>query len=210
MKDETVQEMTQEERLTAIAYQFVQLYERWSEDRQVAAKQGADIAEFVKLFAEQVENFEALETNVRKTLITSIQGAMTQSAKAVGDEIRRAANQTLEEVNQRLLMTVGRAEKAIDDTQRHAQSISWFAVMGLLVLPIITSLLIVWLLVPKPTLPLTNGQLNLLSNGYRLNQVWDKLSKKEQDHLLKLSDDAQKQERQQQAKLDSAQNDAQS
>ena len=149
MKDETVQEMTQEERLTAIAYQFVQLYERWSEDRQVAAKQGADIAEFVKLFAEQVENFEALETNVRKTLITSIQGAMTQSAKAVGDEIRRAANQTLEEVNQRLLMTVGRAEKAIDDTQRHAQSISWFAVMGLLVLPIITSLLIVWLLVRR-------------------------------------------------------------
>jgi hypothetical protein len=33
------------------------LYERWSEDRQAAAAQGADMAELVRLFTLQVESF---------------------------------------------------------------------------------------------------------------------------------------------------------
>ena len=194
MSDETAQEMTQEERLTAIAYQFVQLYERWSEDRQIAAKLGADIAELVRLFTEQVENFEALETNVRETLIASIQRAMTASAKTVGDEIRQAATRTLEEVNTRLLTTVAKAERTIADTRQYVKSTFWVAIAGWIALPIITSLLIVWLLMPKPTLPLSNDQLNTLNDGHTVDWIWSKLSKKEQNSILKLSDDAQKQE----------------
>ena len=163
MSDETAQEMTQEERLTAIAYQFVQLYERWSEDRQVAAKLGADIAELVRLFTEQVENFEALETNVKEALIASLQRAMTASAKTVGDEIRQAATRTLEEVNARLLTTVAKAERTIADTRHYVKSTFWVAIAGWIALPIVSSLLIVWLLMPKPTLPLSNDQLNTLN-----------------------------------------------
>ncbi len=65
---EQEESLTPSEQLEAILFQFVNLYERWSEDRQVAAKQGADIAKFVKEFAEQVEHFENIEEFVRQQL----------------------------------------------------------------------------------------------------------------------------------------------
>lgn len=43
--------LTPEEHLEAILFQFVNLYERWSEDRQKSAKQGSDIEKLVKQFS---------------------------------------------------------------------------------------------------------------------------------------------------------------
>ena len=52
---------------------------------------------------------------------------------------------------------------------------------------VITSLFIVWLLMPSPKLPLTDDQLNTFYNGQFFNEFWSKLSKKEQDHLTNLA-----------------------
>jgi DNA-binding ferritin-like protein (Dps family) len=57
--------LTSEEHLESILFQFVNLYERWAEDRQVTAKQGADIAKFIKEFAGHVNDFALLEEKVR-------------------------------------------------------------------------------------------------------------------------------------------------
>jgi hypothetical protein len=52
---------------------------------------------------------------------------------------------------------------------------------------IVTCLLLVWLIIPKPTLPLTNSQIMNLHSGQLTNKVWPKLSKKEQQHWLDLA-----------------------
>lgn len=184
-------ELTQEERLTAIAYQFINLYERWSEDRQIAAKQGADNAELVKLLTEQVKNFEAIESKVREFLVASINHSAVKAAKTVGDEVKKAATQSIDEINQRLLATAQRAEKAIADTQQEVKSTYWTGLIFWLLLPIITSLLIVWLFMPRPTLPLTTTQLNTLYGGQLMDRVWPKLSSNEKKHWLALAHEAE-------------------
>ncbi len=55
---------------------------------------------------------------------------------------------------------------------------------------IITSLFIVWLLIPKPTLPLTDEQIVDYQNGQLFSKVWTKLSKKEQKHLKELANNS--------------------
>jgi hypothetical protein len=49
---------------------------------------------------------------------------------------------------------------------------------------IVTCLLLVWLIIPKPTLPLTSSQIMNLRSGQLTN--WPKLSKKEQQHWIEL------------------------
>ena len=46
------------EQLEALLYQYINLYERWSEDRQVFAKKGAELANSVKMIAAKVEQFD--------------------------------------------------------------------------------------------------------------------------------------------------------
>ena len=139
MSDET-KELLHEERLQALVFKFLQLYDRLSEDRLVTAKQGADTAELVKLFTEQVKHFEALEPNVQKSLTASINNATLSVAKTIGDEVRTAATHSIEEVNQRLLTTVQRAEKIIaETTKRDANSAFWFGASFWYLLPIVTT-----------------------------------------------------------------------
>jgi hypothetical protein len=56
---------------------------------------------------------------------------------------------------------------------------------------IITCLLLVWLLIPKPTLPLSNEQLKYLNSGVMMELVWPKLTEKEQTYWLKLANEVQ-------------------
>jgi hypothetical protein len=62
--------------------------------------------------------------------------------------------------------------------------------MAAFFMPVIVSLLIVFLLMPKPALPLTDNQIAIYQDGKFLNNFWDKLSKKEQKHLKDLSTEA--------------------
>ena len=182
--------LTEEERLKAIAYQFIALYERWSEDRQVAAKQGADIAEFVKLFSEQVQSFKTLETEVRQAIITSIQQASTHVAKTVAEETSKEATRATEKLTQQLAHAVRDAEANLKVYQQEVIAWQWKVIGITMVTTLATCLLLVWLLIPKPTLPLSNEQIKYLNNGVLMEIVWPKLSKKEKDELMKLADNA--------------------
>jgi len=58
LTEETVN-LTAEERLKALMYQFIKLYERWSEDRQVLNKHLADQADMLKDFTAQLNILRA-------------------------------------------------------------------------------------------------------------------------------------------------------
>ena len=52
---------------------------------------------------------------------------------------------------------------------------------------IVTSLLIVWWLMPAPTVPLTDAQIMTYQNGKMLELFWPKLAKRQQQWLLDIS-----------------------
>ena len=176
--------LTLEDRLKAIAYQFVALYERWSEDRQVAAKQGAETAELVALLTQQVMAFGQLEPAVRARISESIQQAARESIQAVREGVECQTREAVSQSAEQLTASAQRAEKALLNYQQLTRHHHW-QVIGVAVLSTITtSLLLVWLLIPRPALPLTAEQVLDLQLGHEVAQVWPELTKDERKHLL--------------------------
>jgi len=186
MSHESTQALTQEERLKAIVYQFISLYERWSEDRQLAAKQGADTAALIKTFTEQVEQFKTLEPEVRRHIVSSIQRSTVDAANVISEKIRQEANHAIENTVQQLADAVERAERVLHAQQKNIRTNQWKIITCTVLTTLAASLLLVWLLMPKPVLPLTPKQMTYLSNGQAMEVIWPTLSKKERAHFLKL------------------------
>ena len=189
--NETHQALLIEDRLKAIAYQFITLYERWSEDRQLAVKQGADTAELVKLFTEQLKSFKELEPKVRQQLATSIQNASTGVVEKIGEELAQKAVGATELITRQLAKVTEKTERTLAQYEHGIMTSQW-KVIGISVsTTIVTCLLLVWLLIPNPTLPLSNEQINYLNSGSMMELVWPKLSKKEQQHWSELANQVQ-------------------
>jgi len=182
------QVLAMEERLKAIAYQFIKLYERWSEDRQAAVKQNADLDELIKLFGEQVKDFKELEPKVRQQLMVSIQNAASGVAKVIGEETSKAANRELESTTRQLANAVNYAQETLNGYERSVASSQLKFFASTLVSALLIGLLAIWLLIPKPQLALTDEQMAIYQEGLIMHKIWDKLSKKEQTRLLKLAD----------------------
>ncbi len=189
MVDELVaEEMTQEDRLQAIAYQFIALYERWSEDRQAAAKQGADVAQLVNIFIEQVKQFKNLEPNIRQQLIASIQNSVSEATKTIGSEIGKQATRSVDRAAQSLKNSVERAQYTLDSYKNEVITTQWKVIITSTLTTVATCFLVFLFLMPKPILPLTSKQVNYLYSGQMMEMVWPKLSKKEQQHWATLRD----------------------
>src|SRR5437660_576534 len=71
--------LTEEERLKALLYQYLALYERWSEDRQLVVKRDADYAALLQAFSKHLQSFRDLVPAVRKDTVESLQHALKQA-----------------------------------------------------------------------------------------------------------------------------------
>lgn len=186
IEDVCEEEMTlaPREHLESLLYQFVKLYERWSEDRQVAAKQGADIAKFVKAFSEQVENFETIHEDVKEEINTSIENAAKNMATYVGRSIGDAAHKEVEPTVQKLKDVTYDAGNTLSRYQATLDLTQWKIIGVTVFSTVLASLLIVKFLMPKPTVPLTNDQIATYQSGVILESVWPKLSTHQKQWIL--------------------------
>src|ERR1700722_9884681 len=117
-------EMSQEDRLKAILYQFITLYERWAEDRQMAAKQGADTAELIKLFSAQVKDFEILESKVRRELAHTIHQSAITSTKEMTENISKIATDQVDGSVKHLQKAVEAAAQQLNAHKRQVDG--WY------------------------------------------------------------------------------------
>jgi len=188
--NETLSDLSGEDRLKAIVYQFVALYERWSEDRQAFVQQNFDAAELVRIFTQQVKNFEELEPTVREHLTLSIRNATVNATREISEKIGKEATSATEKSAQRLMQVTDVAERTLRHYQSEIIASQWKIILISVVTAITCSLLVVWLLVkilmPAPILPLSNKQIEYLNSGMMMEKVWPKLSKKEQEQWREL------------------------
>lgn len=180
-------QLNNEDRLKGIAYQFLKLYERWSEDRQVFNKNMAKQEEVLKLFTSQLNNLEKLEPQVRKELIVSIQNAIKSASQEIGKMIGESVTFEMDEACIELQKRINKANEMLEKHQENEKNSLLITIALMIGASIASSLLIVWLLMPKPTLPLTDDQMGVYHDGQFLNDFWPKLSKKEQQHLTNLA-----------------------
>lgn len=176
--------LTPEEHLEAVLFQFVNLYERWSEDRQVTAKQSADLAKFVKEFAQQVNKFSALEEKVRDDIHTSMRTEAENIAFYLGGTIGEAARK-------QIAPTIKKLEEASDEARGNLvsyyselSSYKWMTIGVTVLTTIITSLLIVKFLMPTPVMPLTAQQIDTYGAGEVFQSILPKLSTRQKQWLF--------------------------
>lgn len=181
---EQEESLTPEEHLEAILFQFVNLYERWSEDRQVTAKQSADLAKFVKEFAQQVNKFATLEERVRNDIHTSMRTEAENMAVYLGQTLGEAARKQIAPTVKKLEETSDEARGNLVGYYSELSRYKWVTIGVAALTTILTSLLIVKLLMPTPVMPLTAQQMDTYEAGEAFQLISSKLSTRQRQWLF--------------------------
>lgn len=176
-----------DDRLKGIAYQFLKLYERWAEDRQVLNKNMAALEEMLKVFINQIKEFEKLEAKANNQILISAEKAAKHVCSEIGAMVGKTLTREVDSSVVELKKSVNETTALLKQYQAEVKNSLLWTVCVAIAGSVITSLFIVWLLIPTPKLPLTDDQLNTFYNGQFFNEFWSKLSKKEQKHLKDLA-----------------------
>jgi|GEM_PF-3169025 len=179
--------LTQEEHLESILFQFVTLHEQWSKDRKIAAKQGANIEKFVQEFASEVERFSKIEDYTIAKLKKGLEQATESIATTLPNTVSHAVNRAFDDSAGKIKESVRQAERMLVEYQSSLNWSHWKTLAITAFSSIATSLLIVWWLMPTPTLPLTDQQIRTYQAGHVFESFWGKLSHRQQDWLSNLA-----------------------
>lgn len=185
MSDETEDALTSEERLQGLLYQYLSLYERWSEDRQVAAKRGADHAELLRQFSAQVAQFKTLAPEVRNDLKKNLSQELTQAMARINDPLKAEASKTMGSFVKDLGQSVFEAQEALRYCQAtYTREVAWrqWKILGAVLIGCVAiSGLAIHLSVPPV---LTTRQLDLLHKGELAEKVFWQMNAQERAHWL--------------------------
>jgi hypothetical protein len=173
-----------EEHQQALLFQFIALYERWSEDRQVAAKQGYDLAKQLEQFTEEVKRFSVIEEAVLVKLKKSLNETVVTLSEKVNHATADALNNTLGACVQRMDEAARKTETILAANQE----IRWLRYLKTLVVNVLCSLLVsrfvVWFFMPQPTLPLTAEDMSTYLAGKKILALWSTLPKEKQQRIV--------------------------
>ncbi len=184
MSKQTKNQLSSEDQQQAILFQFVTLYERWSEDRQVAAKQGYDLAKQLEQFTQEVSRFSSIEEAVIVKLRTSLNETVVNLSEKVNYATADALNNTLGSCVQRMDEVARKTETILASNQE----IRWLRYIKTLAVNVLCSLVVssfvVWFFMPQPTLPLTKQDMDVYRMGEKFSLLWSTLSKEKRQLIL--------------------------
>ena len=182
--EKTERPLSMEEHQQALLFQFVALYERWSEDRQVAAKQVYDLTKQLEWFSEEVGRFSRIE----EAVIAKLKQSLHETVVDLSEKVNSA---TVEALNSALGSCVTRmdgATKKVESILAGNQEIRWLSQVKTLVLHVLCSLVVsgfmVWFFMPKPTLPLTKHDMDIYRMGEKFSHLWSTLPKEKKQWIL--------------------------
>jgi hypothetical protein len=176
-----------EEQLEDILHHYLTVLERWKEDRAELAKQISDLGKSVVRLGSQLDKFNDVEKSFRQQVIYSIDHSSSKMAERIAQEFKQAVANEVNGSTTNLLKAVDKANNQLQKYEKEEKSNFLLFFGGLFILPIVTSLLLVWLIMPKPLLALSGSELQTYQAGQFLEGFWSKLSKREQKHLSDLS-----------------------
>ncbi len=177
------------EKLASICYQFINLYEYWSADRKDIAAEVKRAAELINKFKKQIDQFDALGDKLHKETTRHIESAVVRAVDIIRKDLHAEAFKTIEPVAQRLLVCLNEAERVLKNQQSYFHKKQTQTIVAVIFSTVLVSLAIVWLLIPRPTLPLTQDQIKEINIGYQIEKKWPSLSAHEKNQLKRLIND---------------------
>jgi len=182
------------EQLEAILYQYVNLYERWSEDRQSFAKKGAELTALIETVESAVHQLEDVELRLKRLLSQRLE----QIAEEVKTTLMKAttvtAKESLRQTTQHLQQVVVKTDRVLNDSREEITKgrWRWFAVT--LVSAVLSSVVLAHWVLPANLHPLTPRQVASMQLGASFLVSLNHLPKPERDRLMKRLAAVQKRE----------------
>lgn len=175
------------DRLEAMFFQLVQLYDRCTQERQLFGKEKEEFGKLSQLLVNQIKEIGKIETTIRKSTQDGIQISANLAMDRIAESFMKNGHDSIEKIIDKIEKRHQLIEAMIDTFQRKKNQASWKMMGFTLLSSIITSLFAIWFLLPKPMLPLTSEQLNYLRDGQMLAQIWPDLSDAEKSHLKNIA-----------------------
>ena len=173
--------LSSEDRLLGVLYQFVQLHESWSTDRQTLRAQIVQLEEQIQALSGEVGSFSELESSIREQVQSSIRNAGSQIAQVVKQETNLLMTEAVYGQVNRLSQVVRDAESILQDHRSQTRWQQWKMLGITLVVAVGVGVLVSWLFMPAPIIPLSDSQQTTLWHGYVYDAVWPKLPAEDQE-----------------------------
>jgi hypothetical protein len=174
-------EHSQAEHLEALLYEFVNLHEKLSKG---AASRDGEMAGRIKQFTLQLKELEKLEETVRDDIRTSIRKEAENTAIYYGKTIGEAARSRVDSAIANLQQAANEAAITLKRYQAEVRLTQWKNIGALVVASVFVNVLVTFFLMPKPTLPLTDLQLQRYELGNAFYDLWETLPKEKKDWFL--------------------------
>lgn len=176
--------LTIADRMETVIYQYMNLYDRWSEDRQVFAKKGADIAKALEALSHEVNRLESIDARVKASLESQLKTVILKTQEAIVEA-------STKEVKQGLSRAIKQLESVVTDTDRTLRQsiwevtksrLQWFSLT--ILCAVLSSLVFNWWLLPNNLSSLSTNEINLMNIGSDFTLVWAQLPDAEQKAWL--------------------------
>lgn len=179
--------LSAEDRLVGILYQFVNLHECWSKDREMLVAHTTRLEETIQNLSGEVSSLSELEPGIQQQVKDSIRYAGVQIAQAVKEETRTLMNQTVYDQAQRLSQVVRQAESVLENHRSHLRWENWKTYGSVILCSLVVA---VGVGVLAATLPLTNQQMEQRKIGREYQEIWLKMSPSQRKEMNRLWDAA--------------------
>jgi hypothetical protein len=168
------------DRLEKLFYQLLDTLDRQAQERQLLVREKEELGKLTLLLINQTKEIGQYENGIRKRIQDCIKESANQAVSQTAQFISEKNNQSIAQICQSM-------KETIDLYRNEKSKFSWKIVVSAIMSGILSSLLVTWILMPKPTLPLTAEEIRYLQQGQMLVQMWPKLTKQEKDRLKAVS-----------------------
>ena len=171
-----------------ILYELGVMNETFITERAFSSKQLLEITKLSKQINEQTEQLKTLAPEVHQALFNSINQAALSVSSIIAKRTMDAATKSTEDITNKLERVANEAQNSLKCYHRELVKAHRKAFAFAAVLTLASSLLMVWLFIPKPKVvsPLTQRQLSYLYDGMTMERVWPNLTEKEKVHWKEL------------------------
>jgi hypothetical protein len=165
----------------------MELYERHAQERQLIVKEKEEMNRLVQLLVSQTKEVGQYENGIRKRIQDCIKESANAAMNNIEQSIVEKASKSNEEFINKTMQISQSIESSIKEFHAEKKKFPWKICSFAILSGILSSFLMTWIILPKPTLPLTTEQISYLQEGQMLVQMWPKLTKQEQTRLKALS-----------------------
>lgn len=188
--------LSAEERLSGMLYQFMQLHDRWMEERQDFLAQTATLDTVIKSLSKEGKAFAGLEAQVRQSIETSLHAAAYQAAQALKEGAGELADRVVMYHVDQLNQTLGKGQSLLQSYEVQTERASWkhlgTIVLSTVLSGVLVGLFVARLMMPTVSLPLSHDEAKALQLGETLVKILPLMSDAEKKRFNQLADKVDK------------------